>query len=131
MATYPSRRRLGVRKVAVREVEHLRVHYDPTLYMYGPNRGGIWNFGDGELAVAYLAGPVDYQAPLAPLRTGRHAYPITERGAKAGGVLLSRSFDYGRTWPDSERSWIWHNDRTLGRDSRLAAPGRAGGARAD
>ena len=85
MATYPSRRRLGVRKVAVREVEHLRVHYDPTLYMYGPNRGGIWNFGDGELAVAYLAGPVDYQAPLAPLRTGRHAYPITERGAKAGG----------------------------------------------
>ena len=113
MGTYPSRRRLGVRKVAVREVEHLRVHYDPTLYMYGPNRGGIWNFGDGELAVAYLVGPVDYQAPLAPLRTGRHAYPITERGAKAGGVLLSRSFDYGRTWPDSERSWIWHNDRTL------------------
>ena len=112
MATYPSRRRLGVRKVQVRDVEHIRVHYDPNLYMYAPNRGGIWNFGDGEIAVAYLTGPVDYQALLPPGRTSRHAQPVAERGAKAGGVMLSRSFDYGQTWPDSERAWIWHNDRT-------------------
>ena len=113
MATYPSRKRLGVRKVEVRDVEHIRVHYDPNLYMYAPNRGGIWNFGDGEIAVAYLAGPVDYQAPPLEVRTGRHAHPLFGRGARAGGVMLSRSFDYGQTWPDDERSWIWNNDRTL------------------
>ena len=114
MATYPSKRRLGVRKVQVRDIEHIRVHYDRHLYMYAPNRGGIWDFGDGEIAVAYLAGPVDYQTPpVVPSPAGRHAHPLHERGAKAGGVLLSRSFDYGKTWPESERSWIWNNDRTL------------------
>ena len=114
MATYSSRRKLGTRRVAVHDVEHIRVHYDDHLYLYAPNRGGLWNFGDGELAVAYLAGPVDYQAPLPPGKPGpyRHSHPIAERGARAGGALLSRSFDYGRTWPDNERSWIWHNDRS-------------------
>ena len=97
MATYPSRRRLGVRKVQVRDVEHIRVHYDPNLYLYAPNYGGIWNFGDGGIAVAYLVGPVDYQAPPVPVPTGRHAHPTNERGAKAGGVMLSRSLDYRQT----------------------------------
>ena len=114
MATLSSRRKLGTRKVTVNDVEHIRVHYDDHLYLYAPNRGGLWNFGDGELALAYLAGPVDYQAPLPPGKPGpyRHSHPIAERGARAGGVLLSRSFDYGQTWPDNERSWIWHNDRS-------------------
>ena len=96
MATYPSRRRLGVRKVAVREVEHLRVHYDPTLYMYGPNRGGIWNFGDGELAVAYLAGPVDYQvaagaAPHRPARLPDHRARGQGRRRAAQSLLRLRA----------------------------------------
>ena len=114
MKTHSTRRKLGTREVAVHDVEHIRLHYDDHLYLYAPNRGGLWNFGDGELAIAYLAGPVDYQAPLPPGKPGpyRHSHPIAERGARAGGVLLSRSFDYGQTWPENERSWIWHNDRS-------------------
>jgi hypothetical protein len=27
--------------------------------------------------------------------------------------MLSRSFDHGQTWPERERRWIWHNDRSL------------------
>ena len=114
MAMIRSKRRLGVNEVTVRGAAHIRVHNDEGLYLWATNRGDIWNFGDGELAVAYLAAPLDYGAPLMPGVPRRHGYPSMERDRiRTGGVMLNRSFDYGQTWPDSERQWIWPNDHTM------------------
>ena len=64
MAKHNSRRKVGVRKVEVSDLHHIRVHYDPNLYLNACNRGGIWNFGDGEIAIAYRARPMDYSTPM-------------------------------------------------------------------
>ena len=118
MAEYVSRKRVGVRKVEVRDLRHIRIHYDENLYLMACNRGGIWNFGDGEIAVAYLAFPMDYQTELPDSWTRHAGYPRTlggrhEKWGAQSGVMLSRSFDNGETWPESERQWIWNNDRSL------------------
>ncbi len=113
-----SRRKNGVRKVQLSEVRHIQVHRDENLYMFAPNRGGLWNFGDGELAIAYLAVPMDYSTDL-PGGFNRHSGgPRSIRGVhpKWGsetGAMISRSLDGGETWPEEERQWIWNNDRSL------------------
>ena len=61
-----SKRTVGVRPIALNDVKHIKVHYDDHLYMFAPNRGGIWNFGDGEIALAYLAVPMNYTDDLPP-----------------------------------------------------------------
>ena len=60
MAKQTSRRAVGVRKVELSDHRHIVVHRDEQMYLYATNRGGIWNFGDGEIAVAYLAVPMGY-----------------------------------------------------------------------
>ena len=57
----PYRRRLGVRRVEIRDLRHVRIFHDPDLYAGHPNRGGIWNFGDGEIVVAHRVKGIDYQ----------------------------------------------------------------------
>ncbi len=113
-----SKRTVGTGHVELRDIEHIRVHYDENLYLCATNRGGIWNFGDGELAVAYLAYPMDYKAEL-PAGLTRHVGGARafrgrhERWGDQSGVMLSRSLDGGQTWPESERQWIWHNNRSV------------------
>ena len=120
MAEYLSKRSVGVRKVELEELRHIIVHRDEQMYLYATNRGGIWNFGDGEIAVAYLAVPMDYSI----MRDGpnknwsrhcggpRSMWNHHERWGDESGCIISRSFDNGETWPDDQRQWIWNNDRT-------------------
>lgn len=120
MTQYPSRRKIGVRKVEVQDLRHVIVHRDENMYLYATNRGGIWNFGDGEIAVAYLALPMNYEAieEGANQTWSRHCggprrmWGQHERWGSESGAIISRSFDNGETWPDNERQWIWNNDRT-------------------
>lgn len=62
MAEHSMERTVGVRKVVLKDLRHNIVHRDEGMYFYCTNRGGIWNFGDGEIAVAYLAVPMDYSS---------------------------------------------------------------------
>ena len=92
-------------QVKVSDIKHVKIFYDDKMYAAHPNRGGIWNFGDGEIAVAHLLKPVDY-------KTGEGVHHDYSRGP-GGGVMLNRSFDGGETWPESERNWIWNNNRSV------------------
>lgn len=100
---WPSRRRLGVGKIQVKDLHHVRVYYNDQMFGGHPNRGGIWNFGDGEIAVACLVKEVKY-GEVEP-----HGYEIGRRS----GVVLCRSFDNGETWLESEQKYIWHNDHSI------------------
>ena len=120
MAKEASKRTVGVCTVELSDHRHTIVHRDEQMYFYATNRGGIWNFGDGEIAVAYLAVPIDYNV----MRDGpnknwhrhcggpRSMWGHHERWGNESGCIISRSFDNGETWPDKERQWIWNNDRT-------------------
>lgn len=104
------RRRLGAYDVAVRDTRHVRIFHDPERYAGHVNRGGIWNFGDGELAVAHRVKTVDY-GNADWLAAGAHDFSHMPVGATSG-ILLNRSLDGGETWPESEKAWIWNNERS-------------------
>ena len=113
-----SKRTVGVRSAEVSDVRHIKIHHDDHLYPFAPNRGGIWNFGDGEIALAYIAVPMNYTDDL-PAGYNRHGggsrafQGAHEKWGSESGVMLSRSLDWGETWPESERQWIWNNNRTI------------------
>lgn len=92
------------RNIRLADIRHVRIFYDENMYAAHTNRGGIWSFGDGEIAVAHLLKPADY-------KTGEgvhHGY-----SSPGAGVMLNRSYDSGETWPEAERRWIWNNDRSV------------------
>lgn len=101
--------RVACGRVWLRDVEHGVVLCDPGRYAGHVNRGGLWRFGGGELALAHLVRDVDYAAGDDVRKPYAHVYAT---GARSG-VLLHRSRDGGRTWPPDERTWVWHNDRPL------------------
>lgn len=100
-----ARERIGVKEVSIKDVEHNIVFYDKTMYSAHVNRCGLWNFGDGEIVVAHM---VNTECPYDGPQWVNHNYKMPTTG-----VMLHRSFDNGKTWPESEsRKWIWNNDRT-------------------
>ncbi len=113
-----SKRTVGVRQAEVSDVRHIKIHHDEHLYLFAPNRGGIWSFGDGEIAIAYIAVPMNYTDDL-PAGYNRHGggdrsfRGAHEKWGTESGVMLSRSLDWGETWPENERQWIWNNNRTI------------------
>ena len=104
------RRRLGAYDAAVRDIRHVRIFHDPNRYAGHVNRGGIWNFGDGELVVAHRVKTVDYRN-ADWLAAGAHDFSHLPAGATSG-IMLNRSLDGGETWPESEKAWIWNNERS-------------------
>lgn len=120
MSEFTSRRTVGVRKVKLQDHRHIIVHRDENMYLYATNRGGIWNFGDGEIAVAYLGVPMDYDVMREGPGTNwsrhcggpRSMWTPHPRWGKESGCIISRSFDHGETWPDDQRQWIWNNGRS-------------------
>ena len=101
-------------RVAATDVGHVVVFRDPHTYAAHPNRGGIWAFPDGEVAVAHLVHDVCYdpEGMRAPDGT-RLWHPHDYWTVPGAGVMIHRSFDGGATWSDRDRGWIWSNDRSL------------------
>lgn len=87
------------------DVSHVNIYHDEEMYAAHPNRGGIWNFGNGEIAVAHLLKPVDYNK-------GKGVNHWYAEGT-GSGVMLNRSYDGGQTWPKEEKEWIWNNNRPV------------------
>ena len=77
------RRRLGAYDAAVRDIRHVRIFHDPNRYAGHVNRGGIWNFGDGELVVAHRVKTVDYRN-ADWLAAGAHDFSHLPAGATSG-----------------------------------------------
>ena len=112
----------GFRKVRLADVRHARIFYDDRMYAAHPNRGGIWNFGNGEIAVAHMVKPADY-------KTGEGVHHLYWNSTGAG-VMLNRSYDGGQTWPEDEKGWDLEQQQARGGDPLLAVrPGRSSTSR--
>jgi len=92
-------------------IEHLQVDYARDRYAGHPRQGGIFNFGDGEIAVLYNRAPCAYREPA-------------DVGHDFGGyhtrsqVILARSYDDGRTWNRANDVVVF--DQTASVDERYA-----------
>ena len=72
------------------ESEHIIVYRDENAFCGWPFNGGMWTFGDGEIAAGFIRGACDYSAP----HTLQHAFVDNLKGEQ----LIVRSRDGGRTW---------------------------------
>ena len=106
------RKRLGVTTVQAKNVDHVRVYYDKNKYAAHVNRGGLWNFGDGEIAVAHRVKPVSYETGEGVRYPFAHDFSHKPWGDHSG-IVLNRSFDNGQTWPEDQKQWIWNNEQSL------------------
>jgi len=100
-------RRVGVGRAEISDVRHGIVYRDEGAYAGHPNRGGLWDFGGGEIAVAHLVKRVNYTSGEGVRSPYTHNYSTLP----GSGVQITRSLDAGITW--GEPGWVWHNDRSL------------------
>ncbi|HUS05478.1 MAG TPA: sialidase family protein [Bryobacteraceae bacterium] len=92
----------GVSQTAgIQQVEHIKMHGDRTTYCGHPRQGGIFNFGNNEIAVLHNHAPCAYEkrADIQHDYGGYHS---------RSSVLLQRSLDGGRTWPGKEEVEVWN-----------------------
>ena len=101
--------------VEITDVRHVRVHGSQDAYCGHPRQGGIFNFGNGELAVIHNHAPCTYERP----EDVRH----DEFGYHARSVaLLQRSLDGGETWPEELDVTVWDEAAPLEERRRFLFP---------
>ena len=94
---------MAPQRFQVKDVAHSVLWYHRDHYAGHPNRGGIWNLGNGEIAVAH----VNAHRPYRGREDTFHDYMHTAR------ILLQRSFDSGETWPQDQETVIWNRGASI------------------
>lgn len=89
------------KSAGIKQVEHIKMHGDRTTYCGHPRQGGIFNFGNGEIAVLHNHAPCAYEK-RSDIQHDYGGYHSRSR------VLLQRSMDGGRTWPGKEEVEVWN-----------------------
>jgi len=79
--------------------QHVIVYRDDRYFSGWPFNGGFWQFNDGELAVGFVRGEVDYTDP----QTLGHKRVDHDRGEH----VILRSSDGGITWPIAEMVTVY------------------------
>ncbi len=90
----------------LRDVHHIHICGDADTFCGHPRQGGIFNFGNNEIAVIHYHAPCAYQTR----DDVRHDFGGYHSRAKA---LLQRSLDGGATWPSDQEVVIYDEARPL------------------
>ena len=94
---------MTTKRFQVTDVAHSVLWYHRDHYAGHPNRGGIWNLGHGEIAVAHPNAYRPYRRP----EDAYHDYMYIAQ------IRLQRSFDSGETWPKEHETVIWNRGASL------------------
>ena len=91
----------SAKTTAIADVTHTKLHGDKTTYCGHPRQGGIFNFGNGEIAVLHNHAPSAYQVRTDVQHDfgGYHSRSV---------LMLQRSMDHGRTWPKEHDVTVWN-----------------------
>jgi hypothetical protein len=96
------------------DIEHTHICGQADTYCGHPRQGGIFNFGNNEIAFMHWHAPCDY----ATLQSVSH-----EHYPQRGQTLLMRSLDGGETWPQGEVTVVFDNSASLeNRRAMLQSP---------
>ena len=98
------------------DIHHIRLCYDKQRYCGHPRQGGIFSYGNGEIAVLHNHAPASYSTA----EEISHS-PLTGYISRSQ-VLLQRSLDHGATWPREHDVVVWDDSLPLAeKRMRLAA----------
>lgn len=75
----------------LRDINHFKIDYDTDRFAGHPRQGGVFNFGNGEIAIIYNRAPCSYQMETEV----HHDYGGYHSRSQQ---VLARSYDYGQTW---------------------------------
>lgn len=90
--------------MGVRDIRHIVIDYDKMTYCGHPRQqGGIWNFGNGEIAVMYRRAPCKYETD----KDVSHSW--TDGYMSRSDIVLRRSYDHGETWLPKDDVIVWSN----------------------
>ncbi|MAE60237.1 MAG: hypothetical protein CMJ49_02655 [Planctomycetaceae bacterium] len=94
----------------IKNIQHTVIDLDKTRYAGHPRQGGIFDFGNGELAVLYNRAPCAYkQWPDVRHDVGGYH--------QRSQVILARTYDGGATWDRANDVVVF--DRTTPDDAQL------------
>ena len=79
----------------LKDVEHVHICGEADTFCAHPRQGGIFNFGNNELAVIHYHAPCQYDTP----ESVKHDWGGYHSRAE---TVLQRSFDGGVTWPKDQ-----------------------------
>lgn len=95
-------------QLEVTGLHHLKLCYSKDRYCGHPRQCGIYNFGDGELAVLHHHAQSSYKNR----EDIRHGWD--QQGYKSRcQILLQRSLDHGETWKDENNVVVWDYQKPL------------------
>ena len=82
------------------DLRHTKVCYSKETYCGHISQGGIYNFGNGEIAMIHTHAPCTYDTSNS-----------VDHGVygKPGVYLLQRSLDHGETWSRDDDVVVWDN----------------------
>ena len=92
---------------ALSDVRYTRLCYSKERYCGHPRQSGIFNYGNGELAVLHSHAPSRYQV------RDDISHSFTTGYASRATILLQRSLDHGETWPREHDVVVWDESRSL------------------
>ena len=89
------------------DIRHIKLCYSKDRYCGHPRQSGIFNYGNGEIAVLHSHAPSRYQV-VADID-----HSFTTGYASRATILLQRSLDGGETWPTENDVVVWDESRSL------------------
>lgn len=98
------------------DVESIRICYDPHCYCSHPREVLFQYFGDGEMILGHYHAPCAYEDPAE-----LDHYAVQDRCV----VLMQRSHDGGRTWPQEDQTVLFDQRLSPERKQAFLFPARA------
>ena len=89
------------------DVRHIKLCYSKERYCGHPLQCGIYNFGNGELAVSHNHAPCRYKESDDVIHSATRGYQSRAK------ILLQRSTDDGETWPRDNDVVVWDESLPL------------------
>ena len=89
------------------DVHHIKLCYSKDTYCGHPRQSGIFNYGNGEIAVLHAHAPSRYET----VEDISHSF--TTGYASRAKILLQRSLDHGETWLHENDVVVWDESRPL------------------
>ena len=88
------------------DIHHSKLCYSKDRYCGHPRQCGIYNFGNGEIAVMHHRAQAAYRT----LNDIRHGWDDIGYKRRCQ-IVLQRSLDHARTWPSDNDVVVWNYNR--------------------
>ena len=96
------------------DIHHIKLCYSKDRYCGHPRQCGIYNFGNGEIAVLHHHAQSTYESR----EDIRHGWDPLGYKSRCQ-ILLQRSLDHGRTWKRENDVVVWDFNRPLEEHRKL------------